>query len=292
MKLLTFFIFMLSLGLSLGIINDNAQAQAWTRKKGGGYAQLGFSNISANSLYSNLDDISEINLRREVTDNTLQFYGEYGLSDKFTLVTAIPFKLLETGNKIFSTQFFPDTLESGSLSALGNISIAGVYGLPQTKNWVASAKLRLDLNTASYDAPTGLRTGYDAWGLAPSLTGGYGSTYFFATAEVGVNLRINNYSHQFFSSLQAGVNYNQRIFLIAVLEILQSFENGDFNDENALHSGLYVNDLEFTAFQLKVGGYPTKNLGVWLSSGGGSSGNFVAKGRALTLAVSYQWNKK
>ena len=270
---------------------DTTLGQAWTRKKGGGYAQLGFSNISANSLYSNQGGIDQIDLRREVTDNTLQFYGEYGLTDKLTISTSIPLKFVETADEVLDSDFFPTPLESGSLTGLGNISVAAVYGLPQTKSWVATAKLRVDLNTADYDEATGLRTGYDAWGFAPSFNGGYGSKNFFATSEVGLNLRTNNYSHQFFANFQAGLNYDQRIFLIAGLEFLQSFENGDFNDGNTFQTGLYVNDLEFTAFSIKVGGYPIKNLGVWLATGGGSGGNFVARGRALSISISYQWDK-
>ena len=291
MQLLKFIFNILAVLMLLFSVMDESFGQAWTRKKGGGYAQIGFSNISANSLYSNRDGVDQIDLPREVTDNTLQFYGEYGLTDKLTLSTSIPLKILETSDEVLDTNFFQDVLESGSLTSLGNLSVSAIYALPQTKSWVASAKLKVDLNTADYDEATGLRTGYDAWGFAPSLNGGYGSKNFFATSEIGVNLRTNDYSHQFFANFQAGVNYEQRIFLIAGLEFLQSFENGSFDDGNAFHTGLYVNDLEFTAFQIKLGGYPTKNLAVWLSSGGGSGGNFVARGRALSIAVSYQWNK-
>lgn len=290
MRLLTSTLKLIVIWILVFMISDNSFGQAWTRKKGGGYAQLGFSNISANSLYSNTGGIDEIDLNREVTDHTLQLYGEYGLSDKLTLSTSIPLKIVETSDEVLDGAF-PNLLESGSLTSLGNISVAAIYGLPQTKNWVATAKLRVDLNTADYDEATGLRTGYDAWGFAPSLNGGYGSKNFFATTEIGVNLRTNSYSHQFFANFQAGANYNQRIFLIAGLEFLQSFENGDFNDGNGFQTGLYVNDLEFTAFTIKLGGYPIKNLGIWLASGGGVDGNFVARGRALSISVSYQWDK-
>lgn len=266
---------------------NQSWAQAWTRSQGGGYAQLGLSTITYASLYGD-GDIDDIELNREVTDRTLQLYGEYGLTDKLTISTSIPLKLLETNEDLETSSFFPTPLESGDLTALGNVSVAGIYKLPQTKNWVATAKLRLDMNTASYEEETGLRTGFDAWGIAPSLNGGYGSKYFFATSEVGLNLRTNNYSHQFFANFQAGINLNQLVFLISTLEVLQSFENGNFDDGNAVQTGLYLNDIQFIAFVNKIGVFPIKNLGLWASVGGGR-GNLVARSPSLSFAVSYQW---
>lgn len=269
------------------LISNQLVGQAWTRAQGGGYAQLGLSTITYNSLYGD-GDVDDIMLNREVSDRTFQIYGEYGLTDKLTISTSIPIKILETNEMLEPTSFFPNPLENGELTALGNVSLAGIYKLPQTKNWVATAKMRLDMNTTSYEAETGLRTGYDAWGFAPSLNGGYGSRYFFATSELGINLRTNNYSHQFFANFQAGLNINQIVFLISTLEILQSFENGNFDDGNAIQTGLYLNDIQFIAFVNKIGVFPIKNLGLWASVGGGR-GNLVARSPSLSFAVSYQW---
>ncbi len=281
--------YLLVMTLILGFAHQQSvQAQAWTRAKGAGYAQLGFSTIEAGSLYG--QEISTIELRREVSDVTLQGYLEYGITDKITLNAVLPVKILETSDDLRNVELPTDTLPAGSLTGLGNISIAGIYGLKQGGKFVSSAKLRVDINSSDYDSETGLRTGYDAWGFAPSILGGVALDYFFASSELGFNLRTNDYSHQFFFNLQGGVHYKQRIFFIAGLEYLQSFENGGFDDGNALQTGLYVNDLEFTAFQLKLGGYPIENLGLWISTGGGFDGSFVARARALSIAVSYQWN--
>ncbi|HAO15021.1 MAG TPA: hypothetical protein DDE71_05625, partial [Tenacibaculum sp.] len=56
---------------------------------------------------------------REITDNTLQLYAEFGISDKTTLFTNIPFKMVKSGNPTFNTAITSE----GSESSLGNVQL-------------------------------------------------------------------------------------------------------------------------------------------------------------------------
>ena len=55
----------------------------WTKEKGEFYTQLSFTTIpNYNTLFGNPD----YTLNGEISDNTIQFYGEYGLSNTTTLI--------------------------------------------------------------------------------------------------------------------------------------------------------------------------------------------------------------
>lgn len=53
----------------------------WTQKNGEFYTQFGFSTIPN---YTGIFGDPDYNTERNITDNTFQLYGEYGLSDKTT----------------------------------------------------------------------------------------------------------------------------------------------------------------------------------------------------------------
>lgn len=68
----------------------------WVTEKGKGYFQLGYTSIGP---YSDLFTKTGANysLTREVTDQTVQLYGEFGLGSNTSIITSVPFKFLEAG---------------------------------------------------------------------------------------------------------------------------------------------------------------------------------------------------
>ena len=91
----------------------------WAQKKGKAYTQLSFTSISEyKSLFGSPDYLTE----RTVVDNTLQFYGEYGLTDKTSLVLNLPFKMIKTG-ELTNTLLIAPSSQAGSESSLGNIEV-------------------------------------------------------------------------------------------------------------------------------------------------------------------------
>ncbi|NJL14709.1 MAG: hypothetical protein HC913_18025 [Microscillaceae bacterium] len=273
------------------LVPISIRAQVWNRTKGSGYVQLGYSQIKANGLF--LEGSTEtLDLHREVNDQTLQIYAEYGLTDKWTLSAVLPYKIVSTSEETFPS-LFQETLPKGELSGLGQIQLAAVYQLMQKNGFVVSAKGRLEANTPA-EMKRIDRTGTDSWGLGGWIQSGYGGKYLFASAQAGVNLRSNDYSHQFVGQLEGGAHFKQRLFFITTLEILQSFENGTFQDGNALQTGLYVREQEYIAFQIKLGGYPLPGLGLWLATGGLSAATRWPKPGPLhlTSAISGKRNSR
>ena len=85
--------------LILLLTSQRCFSQAWTKKKGSGYQQIGFSYLTNNSIYNR--DGAETQLNRAVSDVTISEYIEYGLTDKITLSASIPFKLESTSDEIY-----------------------------------------------------------------------------------------------------------------------------------------------------------------------------------------------
>ena len=233
--------------LSLILLAVNlAYPQAWTRPRGGGFAQLGWSYITNHRVWNNGG--KELDLRRQVMDMTLQAYTEYGVAEKWTAVVFVPYKTISTGSAIYDPSYLPDTLPSGNLNGIGNLSFVGVYGFKQSGPWVGSFKLRFDLPTAGFDSTIGIRTGTDAFGIAPIFNFGKGRNSYFITYEIGANFRSNGYSSQFISNLQYGRKFAGKLWVIGMLEYVASLKDGNFNDGSSVHTAVYTNNLDYLAF--------------------------------------------
>ena len=272
-------------------------AQAWTRQQKHGYVQAGYSIITYNALYAGeIDNLDQIPLPREVTDQTIPIYGEYGITDKLTLSLELPVKWVKTGeiNSEFSigppgsisSIFVP---EKGDLLGMGNIRLSGIYNILKKNSWSATAKLRIDANTGTYESSTGLRTGFDAWTFAPYLGIGHGRRLWFAAAETGINFRTNNYSTQSFTTAYGGVNFLNNLFLfMGGLELQRNISDGTHDDGNSVLTGLYIDNIEFLAWYFKLSCKPYKNYRIWVATGRGF-GNLVAKAPSFSLTLSAEW---
>lgn len=269
------------------LISLSAFSQSpWTQEKGKFYTQLSFTTISGyNTLFGNPD----YNTEREITDNTLQFFGEYGLSDKTSLLLSIPFKMLETGDLTPSVIAGLPQTSSAKERSLGNIEL-GIKHNFYKKNWVLSGQFSVEANTGSYDAGSGIRTGYDAWSFSPLFLAGRGFGKTYLQTFIGANIRTNDYSSNFRVGGEVGRKLGKSIWLIGFLDISKSFKNGNIVLPNQnLATGLYVNDQEFAAFGLKAIGEFTNNFGLTAGYGGAFSGNNVAKQAALTFGLYHKF---
>lgn len=267
--------------LTILLISFTAFSQSpWTQEKGKFYTQLSFTAING---YSALFGNPDYNTEREISDRTLQFFGEYGLSDKTSLLLNLPYKLVEAGD-LTSTSLASIT-NSGTEGSLGNIELGLKHNFYK-KKWVLSGQFSIEANTGSFDATTGLRTGYDAWTFTPMFLAGRGFGKTYVQGFIGANIRTNDYSSNFRIGGELGRKLGKRIWLIGFLDISSSFKNGDIvlPTEN-LATGLYVNDQEFGAFGLKAIGEFTDKFGITAGYGGAFSGNNVAKKAAITFGL-------
>jgi hypothetical protein len=259
--------------------------QAWMRPKNSFYVQAGGSFLQASSLLNGTEDL--IPLNRDVTDVTLQAYGEYGVTDRLMVTVQVPVKLLSVQNTIGRP-----SVADGSLVALSNIQAALSGSIYNKHGWVVSAKAGVSLPTSRFDAGTGLRSGFDALSLSPSLMVGLGRNKFFSSAEVGYVYRTNGYSNRIFGAWQIGTTVGKKKRLLPILgfEFMKSGDNGTFDDGSSITTGLYLDKQSFLSPNLKLGYKATANTMIWLSVGGGVGDvtRNVAASPGLSLSVSYQ----
>jgi hypothetical protein len=265
----------------------NAQ-QAWTKEKGKFYAQIGGSYLTYNQLLNGESSAkSWTKLNADFTDMTVQAYGEYGVTNCIMLSAQLPFRLLSSKNV---TQ--PTTITAGSLTALGNIHAAVTANFYNKDGVVISGKANVGLPTAKFDAKTGLRSGFDATSVEPSLLVGYGHAKFFASGELGYVLRNNNYSNRVHVAAQIGKFFGKSKKLMAILniELMKSSSDGTYNDGTSAKTGLYLDKQSYLSPTVKLGYKANQKVTLWLSAGGGLAPitKNIAASPGLSFSVSYQ----
>ncbi len=270
------------------LISISAYSQSpWTQPKNGLYTQVSFTTIpNYDAIFSNSDQ----KLFGTYSDNTIQFFGEYGLSDQTSLVINLPFKLISVNDfKDPTVNCDENCDENYSNNSLGNIAFGIKHNFYKQK-WLLSGQFSVEANTGSYDSVSGIRTGYDAWSFTPLFLAGksFGKTYI--QAFTGADIRTNGYSSNFKIGGEIGRKISKKIWLIGFLDISKSLNNGTINlpTEN-IQTALYVNNQEYGSFGFKGIGEFTEKFGVTAGFGGAFFGNNVAKQAAITFGVYHKF---
>lgn len=256
----------------------------WTKNKNEAYVQLSFSSIAG---YTELFGNPDYNTERKITDNTLQLYAEYGISDKTTLFASLPYKMVESGELVAPSVLALPFTRQESQSSLGNIQL-GVKHNFYNKKWLLTGQLGIEANTSNYYEASGLRTGYDAWTFTPLFIAGRGFNNWYIQAFTGFDIRTNNYSSAYKLGGELGYKAVDWLWVAGFLDGVASLKNGDAQELNNLLTGLYVNDQSYAAFGLKLIGEINKNLGINVGIGGALGGRNVAKKPAFSVGVYYK----
>ncbi|RLK03100.1 hypothetical protein [Tenacibaculum discolor] len=273
----------------LFLITLNVFSQSpWTKNKNEGYIQASFTSIgSYDKIYGNPD----YKPQREITDNTLQLYGEYGVTDKTTLFANVPLKMVKTGDftEDMSVIFPSITIEEASETLLGNIQLGIKHNFSNNK-WLLSGQLSIEANTSTYKENSGLRSGYDAWTFTPLFLTGRGFDSWYIQAFTGFDIRTNDYSSNYKLGGEIGYKALNWLWIAGFLDGVASLKNGDviLSQEN-LATGLYVNNQSYAAFGLKFIGEFNKSFGVNVGFGGAFAGRNVAKAPALSFGLYHKF---
>ncbi|WP_339662265.1 hypothetical protein [uncultured Polaribacter sp.] len=255
----------------------------WTQEKGKVYTQLSFTTIPT---YNELFGDPDYTISGEIADNTIQFYSEYGLSNKTTLLVNLPLKLITiNGFQNPAIDCIGDCSQDYNKTSLGNIEIGLKHNF-YNKTWLLSGQLSMEANTGSFDGNSGIRTGYDAFTFSPLFIAGRSFSKSYLQTFIGSNIRTNNYSSNFKIGGEYGGKISKNIWLIGFLDISKSFKNGDIVlPITNLATGLYVNDQEYGVLGIKAIGEFSDNFGVTASLPAAFFGNNVAKQLALSFGV-------
>jgi len=259
----------------------------WTKEKGEFYTQLTYTTIpNYNTLFGDPDS----NSFSDISDNTIQFYLEYGISDKTTIIANLPLKLITIDNFTDPRiNCLGDCPQDYNDTGIGNIEI-GVKHNFYKKDWILSGQFSMEANTGSYDTFSGIRTGYDAYTFTSLFLAGRSFDKLYIQSFIGANIRTNDYSSNFKIGGEIGRKISNKIWIIGFVDIVKSFYDGTINIPFVNQfNGLYVNDQEYGAFGLKSIVEMSEKFGVNVGFGGAFFGNNVAKQAALNIGIYHKF---
>jgi len=275
MKQITNFLFLF---LTISVFSQGP----WTQEKGKFYTQLSFSTIQS---YNELFGDPDYTINGEITDNTLQLYGEYGISDKTTLIVNLPYKIINHKGLVNPCLIGPCPEHTNKENSLGNIEIGLKHNFYK-KDWLLSGQFSVETNTGSFNENSGIRTGYDAYTFTPLFLAGKSFNKSYLQTFIGTKIRSNNYSSNFKVGGEYGGKVSKHIWIIGFLDIEKSFKNGDIDlPDSNLDTRLYVNDQEYGVVGVKAIGEFSDNFGVTASLPAAFFGNNVAKQVALSVGI-------
>lgn len=212
--------------------------------------------------YINAETNSILPLNRSFLDMSLSFYGEYGLTDFLTVSGQLPLKY----SKSFSGK--DNNVSDGTIVGFSNINFALTGRIFQKGGFVLSTKIRAGLPTGTYEANTGLRTGFDATSYTPSLLTGIGTAQFFTSAEFGREYRNNGYANRHFMAWQIGKFFDDKKYIFILgLEYLKTIGSSTYNDDKSIYTSLYLSTQSYLSPTLKFGYYIKPTNVLWLSAG-------------------------
>ena len=124
----TVFLFMVSIMIFVSL--DSCFAGAWTLKKGAMYNKLTANYFYADKEFDESGNKHDFESNGDFEDGNLNYYMEYGLMDKLTLITSLYYKYLKRED---------DTVEMKTYG-IGDIDLGMKYKLLEGSNGILSAQ--------------------------------------------------------------------------------------------------------------------------------------------------------
>lgn len=272
----------------LAFVSASLAAQSpWPRNKAGFFVQAAWQTIPTYDAVFEPKNGFAPPLDRELTESTFQLYAEYGLDRHTTLLTALPVRFLKNGDH--TANFFTPETEEGSLTGLGNASI-GVRRAILEGSLRLTGTLRLDFPASRYDDAKGLRTGYDAWTVQPTISTGMGLGNLYWFAYTGYGLRTGGYSHYLNAGGEVGLKA-WKFWFVGFSELLYSLENGDvaLPLRNRIQN-IYVDRQGWWSLGAKTIFEVKRFWGITASFAGAGWAQFVPKSPGIGLGVYFKWD--
>lgn len=261
----------------------------WARNKGGIYAQAAYHFIPT---YGSLFDTGgeTLVLDHLVSERQIQFYGEYGLTPKTTLVIALPYVMTERGADNPESPYQWPVETTGSLNGIGNIQLAARHQFKSGKYNLAGT-MKVSLPTArEAEGFLDLRTGYDALTIQPMLSFGMGKKQSFNFVYASYGYRNNDYSHFFNGGFETGVRFGT-FWLIGFSDIMLSLENGSLPRPGIDGlTGLYSNDQGWVSVGVKAIWEITPTIGINASFAGAAWAQNVPKSPGIGAGCYFKWH--
>lgn len=256
-------------------------AGGWIQPRGQGFYKLSEQLVRASSFYEPNGNRLPITT---LSTYTTSLYGEYGLTDRLTLVGYIPFVQRITLNKrVFAVSGVED-FSGDAKTGIADSDVGFRIGLLSTGATVLNAQVMLGLPLGDSGQTNGLYTGDGESNQSISLQVGR-SLYplpAYLAGEVGINHRLKGFSDEFRYAFEAGFTIRQRLTVALHLRGVESLKNGN-NTLTGGTGGLAGNNVRFLLYGPEISYLIKPDIGVSLSVTG------AARGQNVLAAPSYSF---
>ncbi len=260
----------------------------WTKEKGKGYYKLSAWYLESDQHYTDTGDIDPNITRGQFNVN---FYGEYGLTKKIDVLAYVPFFSRVYQNDVISGTSGGTIGVGEDLNSIGDIDLGITYGIMDTGKFALSGTLKFGLPTGndSGGSDGSYQTGDGEFNQILQVNLGapfkLGKTALYSKAYLGYNNRTQNFSDEFKSGLEIGVNLlNEKIWLVGRSDIVKSLNNGSLNAQNNQGS-IFANNVEYVGLGGEVSYYFTEKIGVSLNYTGAISGRIIYANPSISFGV-------
>lgn len=230
---------------------------------------MDYTLIQSNQVF---DPGGEVVPFRTLGNHTISFYGERGITDKFTVQAYIPFLVRNVLNETVGLQSGV-VLEPGiAYNNFGDVDISFRYALPFGKLPV-SATLLLGFPTGNSTQNSGLFTGDGEFNQMLKLSTGIGKTNWWTQFGLGFNHRTRGFSNEIRYDGEFGYKLlNGKLLAMLKVSGIESMDNGK---EGASSTGLFSNNVEFLSPGLELLYFIKPNYGMTLRTAGAVKGQNV-----------------
>jgi hypothetical protein len=230
-------------------------AGAWTQKIYKGYFQLSTQLVSADKAYDSEGKKYSI---PNFSDITINFYGEYGLTNDFSVLMNLPFY------RILKFDGFPQDEKRVSKTGISDSHLGLKIKLAEFSQNVLSVSALLGIPLGKRDEKNGLWTGSEEWNQI--LMVNFGRSFyplnFYTSSSIGFNNRTNGFSDEIRYSFEGGYFVvKNKLLLILRLAGIASLKNGSLNNAGGV-AGLYSNNQNFLAYGPEVHYSINESIGV------------------------------
>lgn len=271
-------------------INISIAGGPWPQQKGKGYFKLSESWIIFNQHFTDAGLIDP-NVTTGIFNTN--FYGEYGITDRFTGIVNGPFFTRNYMNNLVSETTGEILVPGEAINTLGDIDLGLKYGFKLGSIQLPiSATLILGLPTGNPSGGTqgNLQTGDGEFNQMIQVDAGAGfnitpkiNSYF--STYVGFNNRTNGFSEEFRYGLEYGLGFMERkLWIIGRLTGVESFKNGE-TAATTTSTSLFANNTEFTSFSVEAAYYVSKRVGFSASYAGAFRGEIIAAAPTYSLGI-------
>lgn len=268
----------------------------WTQKKGKGYFKLSEWWIIFNQHYTDAGLIDP-NVTTGIFNTT--FYGEYGISDRFTTMLYVPLLSRNYMNNLVSATTGEVLVAGEAINTLGDTDLGFKYSLTKPgSKWPVSATLTLGIPTGKQVAGTleNLQTGDGEFNQIFQIDAGRGfqikkKVSSYVSSYVGFNRRSNGFSEEFRYGIESGLGLmKNRLWIIGRLLGVESFKNGK-TAETITSTSLFANNTEYTSYSFEAAYYVQKRLGFSASYASAFRGEIIAAAPTYSVGIFYDLSR-